>query len=126
MAQLVDRTLAPNAANEGIAMSLSQQVGAGRGDLYTPNTSRYIVSRDPFRAIRRGRQLFQRKFRGAEGLGPITGDGAGEIDRTLAIGAGHGRQLRGATAVRADRAVSAATWPRVPTAATRRICSVSG
>ena len=31
--------------------------------------------RDPFRSIRRGRQLFQRKFTVAQGLGPRTNDG---------------------------------------------------
>ncbi|MBC7928715.1 MAG: thiol oxidoreductase-like protein, partial [Bryobacteraceae bacterium] len=59
-AQLVDRTLAPNPINEGIAKSLTEQIGAGRGDWKTPNSSSYIISRDPFRAIRRGRQIFQR------------------------------------------------------------------
>ncbi|MGE0812856.1 MAG: di-heme oxidoredictase family protein [Vicinamibacterales bacterium] len=88
VAQLVDRTLAPNAANEGIGLSLAEQTGAGRGDPSTPDSSRFIIGRDPFRAIRRGRQLFQRKFRSAVGLGPITGDGAGELDRIGEIGAG--------------------------------------
>ncbi len=109
LAQLVDRTLAPNAANEGIALSLAEQIGSGRGDLQTPDSSRFIIGRDPFRAIRRGRQLFQRKFRGADGLGPITGDGAGELDRIGEIGAGlsdscagcHGRP-RGAAGVGGD------------------------
>jgi len=67
LGQLVDRTLAPNAANEGIAKSFVDQVGAGRGDWSTPASSSFIIARDPFRAIRRGRQLFQRKFRRAEG-----------------------------------------------------------
>ena len=31
-AQMVDRVKAPNVANEGIAKSLEQQVGADRGD----------------------------------------------------------------------------------------------
>ena len=35
LGQLVDRTLAPNAANEGIAKSLLEQIGAGRGDAVT-------------------------------------------------------------------------------------------
>src|SRR5205823_9312718 len=39
-------------------------------------------------AIRRGRQLFQRKFAVAQGQGPGVGDGFGNIDTTLAIGAG--------------------------------------
>src|SRR5262245_29478057 len=88
VAQLVDRTLAPNAANEGIAKSLGEQVGAGRGDVFAPGSSAFIIARDPFRAIRRGRQLFQRKFTRAQGQGPLTGDGAGDVDTVLAIGAG--------------------------------------
>jgi hypothetical protein len=88
LGQLVDRTLAPNSANEGIAKSLPDQVGAGRGDWYTPGSSSFIIARDPFRAIRRGRQLFQRKFRHVEGHGPVAGDGQGDIETNLAIGAG--------------------------------------
>lgn len=60
--QLPDRTQAPNAAEAGIALSLADQIGAGRGDWNTIDSSDYIITRDPFRAIRRGRQLFQRKF----------------------------------------------------------------
>jgi hypothetical protein len=87
-AQLVDRTLAPNAAGAGIAKSLAEQIGTGRGDWFTPGSSAYIIARDPFRAIRRGRQLFQRKFTRAQGQGPLFGDGAGDLHRDLAIGAG--------------------------------------
>jgi hypothetical protein len=88
VAQLIDRTLAPNVANEGIAKSLAEQIGAGRGDVLTPGSSAFIIGRDPFRAIRRGRQLFQRKFTRAQGQGPLTGDGAGDVNTVLAIGAG--------------------------------------
>jgi len=87
-AQLIDRTLAPNAANEGIAKSLDQQIGVGRGDIYTPDSSAFIVARDPFRSIRRGRQLFQRKFTVAQGVGPRVQDGQGDVNTVLAIGAG--------------------------------------
>ena len=62
LAQLNDRTLTPNAANFGIAKSLTEQIGAGTGNWTTPDSSSFIIARDPFRAIRRGRQLFQRKF----------------------------------------------------------------
>ena len=62
LAQLIDRTQASNAAQEGIAKSLADQIGAGRGDVFTPNSSAFIIARDPFRAIRRGRQLFQRNY----------------------------------------------------------------
>src|SRR3712207_4988932 len=82
-AQLIDRTLAPNPINEGIAKSLTDQVGAGRGDWNTPNSSSYIISRDPFRAIRRGRQLFQRKFHHREGAENTfyARDGSGIIEK---------------------------------------------
>ncbi|HJZ67631.1 MAG TPA: di-heme oxidoredictase family protein, partial [Blastocatellia bacterium] len=88
LAQLIDKTKAPNIANEGINKSLAQQIGAGRGDLMTPDSSAFIIARDPFRSIRRGRQLFQRKFTRAEGQGPVMNDGVGDINTNLAIGAG--------------------------------------
>jgi mono/diheme cytochrome c family protein len=87
-AQLIDKTLAPNIANEGINKSLADQIGAGRGDWSTPNSSSFIISRDPFRSIRRGRQLFQRKFTREQANGPIAGDGKGDVNSALAIGAG--------------------------------------
>jgi mono/diheme cytochrome c family protein len=89
-AQLIDRTKNPNAANAGIAKSLSQQTGAGRGDMMTPDSSKFIVTRDPFRSIRRGRQLFQRKFLRSQGAGPIADDLilGGNIETSLKIGAG--------------------------------------
>jgi hypothetical protein len=74
-AQLTDTTQTPNLENEGVHKSLEQQVGAGRGNNLTPGSSLYIIQRDPFRAIRRGRQLFQRKFTIAQGAGPRTRDG---------------------------------------------------
>ncbi len=88
LAQLVDRTQNPNIANAGIAKSLQQQIGAGRGNVMMPDSSAFIISRDPFRSIRRGRQLFQRKFLRSQGLGPITNDGIGDINTVLALGAG--------------------------------------
>jgi hypothetical protein len=88
MAQLIDKNMAPNTAGEGISMSLDQQVGAGRGDAYTEDSSMYIIGRDPFRAIRRGRQLFQRKFPVSRGQGPLTGDGVGDVEKIRIIGAG--------------------------------------
>ena len=106
MGQLVDKTKAPNNANSGIAKSLSEEIGAGRGDVMTPGSSLFIINRDPFRAVRRGRQLFQRKFTHGEGQGPAVGDGSGDINTNLAIGAGlgdscancHGRPKGGAGA----------------------------
>jgi hypothetical protein len=88
VAQLVDKNKAPNIANEGIRKSLAQQIGAGRGDWMTPDSSSFIIARDPFRSIRRGRQLFQRKFTRDEGQGPVMNDGFGDINTNLAIGAG--------------------------------------
>src|SRR6476661_2554172 len=87
-AQMIDNTQAPNTAKAGINKSLSDEVGAGRGDVLTPGSSIYIINRDPFRSIRRGRQLFQRKFTQAQGLGPNEGDGVGNINTDIAIGAG--------------------------------------
>lgn len=57
-AQLIDQTLSSNLAGEGIAKSLADQVGSGRGDIYQKGSSAFIIARDPFRSIRRGRQLF--------------------------------------------------------------------
>jgi mono/diheme cytochrome c family protein len=88
VSQLIDRTKAPNAAGQGINKSLTEQIGAGRGDVMTPDSSCFIINRDPFRAIKRGRQLFQRKFTRAEGQGPNVGDGSGDMNTTLALGAG--------------------------------------
>ncbi len=87
-AQLTDRTQAPNTAQAGIAKSLQDEVGAGRGDVQTPDSSIFIISRDPFRSVRRGRQLFQRKFTHAQGQGPNEGDGIGDLNTNAAIGAG--------------------------------------
>jgi hypothetical protein len=78
-AQESDVTQTANAAGAGIQKSLEEQVGPGRGDLRTTGSSRFIIARDPFRAIVRGRQLFQRKFTLAQGLGPRTDDGLGNI-----------------------------------------------
>ena len=50
-AQLTDLTQTPNVENAGIAKSLSQQIGAGVGNVTTPNSSIFIIKRDP--AVRR-------------------------------------------------------------------------
>ena len=113
LSQSIDRTQNPNIANAGIAKSLTQEIGAGRGDLQTLDSSSFIIARDPFRAIRRGRQLFQRKFLRAQGQGPLAGpDGSGDINTNLALGAGlvdscagcHGRP-RGAIVVARSRSL---------------------
>lgn len=87
-AQMIDNMQAPNTAKAGINKSLSDEIGAGRGDVMTAGSSVYIINRDPFRSIRRGRQLFQRKFTRAQGQGANEGDGFGDINTDLAIGAG--------------------------------------
>jgi hypothetical protein len=78
----------PNQENAGIVKSLQQQIGAGVGNSMTPGSSTFIALRDPARAIRRGRQLFQRKFTELQGLGPRAQDGIGDIHAVPAIGAG--------------------------------------
>jgi Di-haem oxidoreductase, putative peroxidase len=88
LAQMNDRTQNPNVANFGIAKSLTDQIGAGTGNWSTPDSSSFIIARDPFRAIRRGRQLFQRKFLRSQGHGPVSNDGAGDINTSLSLGAG--------------------------------------
>jgi hypothetical protein len=87
-AQMTDQTQTPNVEGAGIVKSLDQEIGAGVGDWLTPDSSSYIVARDPARAIRRGRQLFQRKFTLMQGFGPRTHDGIGDIAAEGAIGAG--------------------------------------
>lgn len=87
-AQLVDNNLAPNTAKAGINKSLAEEIGPGRGDVMTPNSSLFIINRDPFRSVRRGRQIFQRKFTREQGQGPNNSDGTGNINVTGGIGAG--------------------------------------
>src|SRR5262245_30260198 len=87
-AQLTDLTQTPNAENAGIVKSLEQQIGAGVGNTFIVGSSTYIIKRDPARSIRRGRQLFQRKFTVEQGFGPRTGDGIGDIAADGSLGAG--------------------------------------
>jgi len=93
-AQLTDRNVSPNTANAGIAKTLAAEIGpnavlnvpvtatdaSNRGDVNSDGTSIYIIKRDPFRSIRRGRQIFQRKFTRAQGQGPAFDDGAGSLN----------------------------------------------
>ena len=88
IAQETDLTQTPNTAGAGIAKSFVQQVGAGHGNVNTPDSSVFLIKRDPFRSIARGRQLFQRKFTMAQGLGPRTNDGIGSIGTDASHGAG--------------------------------------
>jgi hypothetical protein len=78
VAQQNDQTQFPNPEGAGIQKTFAQQVGAGRGDASTPDSSLFILRRDPFRSIRRGRQIFQRKFTMGQGLGPRVGDGSSD------------------------------------------------
>jgi len=87
-AQMIDNTQAPNTAKAGINKSLPDEIGAGRGDVMTSGSSVYIINRDPFRSIRRGRQLFQRKFTRLQGQGANEKDGVGDINTDIGIGAG--------------------------------------
>ena len=92
-AQLIDRTQQPSTTHEGIAESFAQEIGPGvpspgRGDITLPGSSAFIISRDPFRSIRRGRQLFQRKFTQVEGQGPRLEDGTGDVSANLDRAAG--------------------------------------
>jgi hypothetical protein len=52
------------------------------------DSSAYLIARDPARAIRRGRQIFQRKFTFAQGNGPLTDDGIGSTGADLSRSAG--------------------------------------
>ncbi len=87
-AQMIDNTQAQSTANAGINKSLADEIGPGRGNVNTAGSSMCIISHDPFRSIRRGRQLFQRKFTQSQGHGPNESDGVGDINTNLALGAG--------------------------------------
>ena len=51
-AQLVDETqVSPTVPGGTIGKSLEEQVGAGRGDVTTPQSSVYLIKRDPARSI---------------------------------------------------------------------------
>jgi len=124
-AQMIDNTQATNTAGAGINKSLTDEIGAGRGNILTPDSSLFIIKRDPFRSIRRGRQLFQRKFTHAQGQGPNEGDGVGDINTDIAIGAGLSDSCASCHGRPRGSAERAATWRRVRTAATLHIFSDS-
>jgi hypothetical protein len=98
-AQLKDVTQNPDilttpghpGTNAGIGRSFESEAGptpTTHGDVLTSNSSGYLISRDPARAIRRGRQIFQRKFTVAQGFGPLTNDGIGGCGSDLSRCAG--------------------------------------
>src|SRR6185295_14819236 len=82
----VKEKITGNTVNEGPQKNLPEEIGAGRGDVNTIGSSIYIIKRDPFRAIRRGRQLFQRKFLPTQGFSGR--DRSGNIQTDPSIGAG--------------------------------------
>ncbi|MFP3938747.1 MAG: di-heme oxidoredictase family protein [Thermoanaerobaculia bacterium] len=72
-----------------IARTLEDQIGTGRGDEFTESSSIYLIKRDPARSVRRGRQLFQRKFTRDEGQGPrVNSSSTGDQVTNRALGAG--------------------------------------
>src|SRR3989338_2570893 len=89
-AELTDVTqTTPHVPGGAIGKSLTKQIGAGRGDEFTPGSSVYLIKRDPARSIRRGRQLFQRKFTLNQGQGPrVSRHSTGDIHQNPALGAG--------------------------------------
>jgi hypothetical protein len=89
-AQLVDGSaVLPNIAGGQVNKSLDGQVGAGHGDVFTPGSAVYLIKRDPARSIRRGRQLFQRKFTLEQGMGPrVDASSGGDVMGNRALGAG--------------------------------------
>ncbi len=93
-AQLLDRSLvddnnAVNVPGGTIGKSLAEQINVGHGDVNTAGSSVYLINRDPARSVRRGRQLFQRKFSIAEGIGPrVNPDSSGDITQKRELGAG--------------------------------------
>ena len=108
--KLIDEAGLIKAPGGCIARPYDLQLGPGQGNDSTPWSSTYLVKRDPARAIRRGRQLFQRKFSLFEGLGPrVSANSSGDIFKTRRLGAGlsdrcaacHGRP-RGAAGVGGD------------------------
>ena len=121
--QMIDQTQAPNVANDGINKNLAEQVGSGRGDWTTPGSSSFIISRDPFRAIRRGRQIFQRKFSRLQQQGPAVQDGLGDINTTITMERAWRTVVPAATAVRAEPAAPGEMSSPAPTAGMRRTCS---
>ena len=126
-AQLVDETqVSPTVPGGTIGKSLEEQVGAGRGDVTTPQSSVYLIKRDPARSIRRGRQLFQRKFTTDQGLGPrVNPSSTVDISTHPALGAGlWSIAVPGATVVLEDLPGTAAWSTRALIVAMHLISSV--
>ena len=127
--QLVDRNKAPNTANEGISRPLIGGYPSQIGDGARGADAERVAQRHRLRSLSRHPPrpaAVSAQVHAAEGQGTVMGDGTGDIDIDARDRRGPRRQLRRrAMAGRAARRASAATWSRVPTAATRRICSGS-
>ena len=81
--------IAASAVGGCISKTLTEQVGMGHGNKNQFGSSTYIIKRDPARSIRRGRQLFQRKFTAEEGQGPrVNHASMDDITHSRALGAG--------------------------------------
>ena len=77
----------PNTANERISKSLTEEIGARRS--YERCRFFFVHHQaGSSRAVRRGRQLSQRKFVRTEGQGRAKFDGDQSIDVNNALGAG--------------------------------------
>lgn len=86
----------PGVPGGAIGKSLEEQVGAGRGNEFTAGSSIYLIKRDPARSVRRGRQLFQRKFTIIQGFGPrVSNNSLGNIHENPPLGAGLGDSCAG-------------------------------
>jgi hypothetical protein len=75
----------------GIGLSYEAEQGSSpndHGSVDLAGSSRFIIARDPARAVRRGRQLFQRKFTIAQGQAPTTDDGIGSSGADVSRSAG--------------------------------------
>jgi hypothetical protein len=83
LAQLIDRTTALNTSGDGIALSLHQQIGAGRRDWFTEDSSSFIINRDPFAGFAGAASCFNASSRWAAAR-----DRSWATDRATSIGIG--------------------------------------
>src|SRR5262245_27013324 len=87
-AQMRDRLekISGIAVGDGIQKNIGGQIGTGRGNNQTPDSSIFIIQRDPFRSVRRGRQLFQRKFLPTQGFSGRDRSGNMAVDASIGAG----------------------------------------
>ena len=118
---------APNVPGGAIGKSLEEQIGTGQGDEMTPGSSIYLIRRDPARSVRRGRQLFQRKFTLEQGHGPrVSPDSTGDIRPTLVSGRGSSIAAQVVMDVHVARLALGVMWQPAPIAEMRLISLGSG